>query len=162
MACHFPPKPGLVRLHPSLPSSLAKTDTRQLKVNPVSPPRNFPTALSTSRSYPTRENTRSKLLPGTFYPQSRYLAPCPTLAGHQYRPRSLFVSLVRNRKGLFSVLRWIRLFLTGASPSFCTRSCRLGFATKTLFSPLLYLWLLLSPLVSLACSSPTVEQHHGR
>ena len=30
-----------------------------LEVNPVSPPRNFPTALSTSRSYPTRENPRS-------------------------------------------------------------------------------------------------------
>jgi hypothetical protein len=111
---HFPLKPDLVRLHPSLPSSLAKIDTRHLKVDPVSPPRNFPTALSTSRSYPTRENTRSKLLPGTFYPQSRYLAPCPTLAGHQYCPRSLFVPLVRFHHGLF-----LRAPLDSSPPDWC-------------------------------------------
>jgi hypothetical protein len=65
-----PPTPGLVWLHPSLPSSLAKTDTLHLKVNLVPPPKNFTTALSTSHSYPTWEKTRSKLLPGTFFLQS--------------------------------------------------------------------------------------------
>ena len=58
--------------------------------------------------------------------------------------------------------RWIRLFLTGCSPSFCTGPCCLGFATKTLFSSLLCLRLLRSPLVSLACSSLPVEQHNDR
>jgi len=55
-----------------------------------------------------------ELLPGTFYPQSRYLAPCPTLAGHQYRPRSLFVPLVRIRHGLF-----LRAPLDSSPPDWC-------------------------------------------
>ena len=44
--------------------------------------------------------------------------------------------------------------LAGASPSFCTQPCHLGFATETLFSPLLCLQFLRSPLASLACSLP--------
>ena len=111
-------------------------------------------ALSTSRSYPTRENTRSKLLPGTFYPQCRYLAPCPTLAGTNIALARSSCLLCVSTTASSSVPRWIRLLLTGASPSFCTRPCHLGFATETLFSPLLCLQFLRSPLASLACSLP--------